>query len=373
MSPATQQLPFRTRRRAGSPNHASRVDPESSAHGVVFTRRNCRKTRCQAQPAAKTRVRRFHRNQQYSITALTDGSGSVIERYAYTAYGQVTFADASGTVQSTSASNNRYAYTGREWDQGLSLYHYRARMYDAESGRFASRDPIGYEDGACIYAYAKSSPVDLVDSLGLKAECNRIQRKINIEVQKKCGGIPLVGPIGIYGCAGFKVEIDISSEVCKDDCDCKPASCEYKKIEGRSRVGLFLSLTGGYEIPSGTGLGGFRISGYLGLKGEAWLHGSLSGKAENNPCAGKCDLQCPTICGSINGRFRAYGGGMFKAQYGRYYSWDVGIQAYLQSNVRKEFCFNPCDGNFTHSDVEWSGWSLFGEICGGACLRHQFF
>jgi RHS repeat-associated protein len=85
--------------------------------------------------------RSSHRNQQYSITALTDGSGSVIERYAYSACGQVTFANASGTVQATSASNNRYTYTGREWDQDLSLYHYRARMYDAVAGRFVSRDP----------------------------------------------------------------------------------------------------------------------------------------------------------------------------------------------------------------------------------------
>ena len=34
-------------------------------------------------------LRYLHGNQQYSITALTDGSGSVVERYAYTAYGQV--------------------------------------------------------------------------------------------------------------------------------------------------------------------------------------------------------------------------------------------------------------------------------------------
>jgi len=40
---------------------------------------------------------RFHRNQQYSITALTDASGSIVERYAYIAYGQPTLLDASGT------------------------------------------------------------------------------------------------------------------------------------------------------------------------------------------------------------------------------------------------------------------------------------
>ncbi len=33
----------------------------------------------------------YHRNQQYSVVALTDGSGTIVERYAYTVYGQPTF------------------------------------------------------------------------------------------------------------------------------------------------------------------------------------------------------------------------------------------------------------------------------------------
>ena len=32
-----------------------------------------------------------HRNQQYSIYAITDSAGAVSERYAYTAYGQPSF------------------------------------------------------------------------------------------------------------------------------------------------------------------------------------------------------------------------------------------------------------------------------------------
>jgi RHS repeat-associated protein len=83
-----------------------------------------------------TNLRYFHRNQQYSITALTDGTGGIVERYAYTAYGQPTFLDGSGTVLTSSAEDNRYTYTGREWDEVLGLYHYRARMYDATEGRF---------------------------------------------------------------------------------------------------------------------------------------------------------------------------------------------------------------------------------------------
>jgi RHS repeat-associated protein len=43
-------------------------------------------------------------------------------------------------------------YTGREWDNDIQQYHYRARMFDASLGRFCSRDPIGYADGKQLYA-----------------------------------------------------------------------------------------------------------------------------------------------------------------------------------------------------------------------------
>jgi len=151
MSTATHQSPLRARHRVGNPSQARRFDRGSHASSVVTPCHNYRKPPCETQPENQKPARRFHRNQQYSITALTDGGGSIVERYAYTAYGQVTFANAGGTVQSTSASNNRYTNTGREWDEGLSLYHYRARMYDAVAGRFISRDPIGYEDGKNLY------------------------------------------------------------------------------------------------------------------------------------------------------------------------------------------------------------------------------
>ena len=38
----------------------------------------------------------YTRNQQYSVTALTDTSGNVIKRYAYTAYGKTTIFDGAG-------------------------------------------------------------------------------------------------------------------------------------------------------------------------------------------------------------------------------------------------------------------------------------
>lgn len=121
----------------------------------------------------KNATLRTDRNGQCSITALTNASGTITERYGYIAYGQSTFFDGSGTAISASAESNRYTYTGREWDEDLGLYHYRARMYDAVSGRFLGRDPIGFEGSQWgLYVYCKSSPLLYMDWAGLSA-CDR--------------------------------------------------------------------------------------------------------------------------------------------------------------------------------------------------------
>ncbi|XZE44680.1 RHS repeat domain-containing protein [Pirellulaceae bacterium SH467] len=111
----------------------------------------------------------LHRNQQFSITAVTTSSGSVAERYAYTAYGQPTILDGSGSVLSSSAINNRYTYTGREWDQTLGLYHFRARWMCGLAGRFMGRDPIGFKGSKwSIYAVFRGNAVGRIDPSGLK-------------------------------------------------------------------------------------------------------------------------------------------------------------------------------------------------------------
>jgi len=44
----------------------------------------------------------YHRNQQYSIIALTDDTGAIVERYSYTAYGEPAFFDSFGFTLPTS-------------------------------------------------------------------------------------------------------------------------------------------------------------------------------------------------------------------------------------------------------------------------------
>ena len=120
-------------------------------------------------PTSGKRLQRAdHSNQQYSILALTDSSGEVVERVAYQAYGRPTFTNAAGTTLSSSAKAIRYSYTGREWDASLELHHFRARWMSGVSGRFCSKDPLGLAlDEFNLYCLNESNPFSFVDPSGL--------------------------------------------------------------------------------------------------------------------------------------------------------------------------------------------------------------
>lgn len=108
-----------------------------------------------------------HRNQQYS-TVGTDSTGTATESYAYIAYGLPTITNSSGTVETSSAIENRYTYTGREWDGVQGLYHYRARMHETTIGRFWSRDPKGHADDT--HRYTNYFSPNAIDPGGHKRE-----------------------------------------------------------------------------------------------------------------------------------------------------------------------------------------------------------
>ena len=108
-----------------------------------------------------------HSNQQYSIYAITNAAASIVERYAYTAYGQPTILNAAATVIATSAISNRYTYTAREWDATVGLHHFRARWMSGLTGRFLTRDPIGFVGSKWdLYEYVGSHPHIKVDPSG---------------------------------------------------------------------------------------------------------------------------------------------------------------------------------------------------------------
>jgi RHS repeat-associated protein len=47
----------------------------------------------------------------------------------------------------------RYRFQGREWSAATGLINFRMRWYDAEMGRWLSKDPIGLSGGLNLYAF----------------------------------------------------------------------------------------------------------------------------------------------------------------------------------------------------------------------------
>ena len=98
---------------------------------------------------------------RFSVLALVDPSGSVVERFAYAAYGRSEALSPDYTTRPESEFQWEYRYTGRELDLETGLIFFRARFFHAELGVFISRDPIGYIDGMNLYrAYFVPSDVD---------------------------------------------------------------------------------------------------------------------------------------------------------------------------------------------------------------------
>jgi RHS repeat-associated protein len=151
-APEQQHMP-RAQARAGGQDAHVRLDfvayIDSSTSTISFTK----PTPARAYVEDRNRADEYCCNQQFSITSITNSTGAISERYAYTAYGQPTILDASGSILSASTISNRYTYTGREWDATLGLHHFRARWMSPSAGRFLGRDPIGYGDGTSLFHF----------------------------------------------------------------------------------------------------------------------------------------------------------------------------------------------------------------------------
>jgi RHS repeat-associated protein len=117
----------------------------------------------------------YHQNALWSVEAVTDRAGNAVERYSYDAYGSPNLTDGAGVPvppnpwgTAHSAIGNSDLFTGRQMDEETGLYFYRARYDDPVKGRFLSRDPLNFNDGAPnAYEYAGSRPTFGIDPLGL--------------------------------------------------------------------------------------------------------------------------------------------------------------------------------------------------------------
>ena len=118
----------------------------------------------------------YHQDESGSTRAMTDGSGSVAQTYAYDAYGNQT--------SSSGAISNPLRYAGQYFDAESGLYYLRARYYDPVTVQFLQRDPK-VEQTREPYSYAVDNPINRGDPSGLcststKADCDAITQALSL-------------------------------------------------------------------------------------------------------------------------------------------------------------------------------------------------
>ena len=121
----------------------------------------------------------YHTDGLGSVTELTDVNGGITRAYVYDSFGRIV--EESGTIE------NPFTYTGREFDAESGLYFYRARYYDAQTGRFLSEDPIWLEGGSNnFYPYVANNPLNFIDPSGL-IPCTKCGDKCIVDFKRKEG------------------------------------------------------------------------------------------------------------------------------------------------------------------------------------------
>ena len=111
----------------------------------------------------------FHDHLGSEVLAL-DERGTVVERRVFEPFGEVI------ASQTDLAAGALAAFTGKTYHEELSLYHFGARWYDSEAGRFVSIDPIlqSVPDPQTHnpYGYVRNNPIGYVDPDGRAANIN---------------------------------------------------------------------------------------------------------------------------------------------------------------------------------------------------------
>ncbi len=146
----------------------------------------------------------FLNNRLGNIMALLDADQAdrVLEYYRYTIYGETQVLPviddngddledtpfdlsdnrAQGAELGMSGHSNIYLFTARRFDLVSGLYYYRNRYYEPASGRFLSRDPLGYKDGMNLLQYVGNNSASWIDPGGM-SRTNRLK----IEIQEAQG------------------------------------------------------------------------------------------------------------------------------------------------------------------------------------------
>jgi RHS repeat-associated protein len=105
----------------------------------------------------------------WNVVALVNTSGTVVERYAYDAYGTQTVMDGGWNTRTGSSYAFPLGFQGLRYDAAASGYNARNREEDPALGQFTATDPLGFGAGdADLYRYERNGPEGTADPSGLQ-------------------------------------------------------------------------------------------------------------------------------------------------------------------------------------------------------------
>ena len=105
-----------------------------------------------------------------NVDRITDASGSTLERYEYSGYGQFHIFAPDSSARWSSAYDWRWLFQGREHDATLGAYDFRARTLWPDLGRFGQEDPARSHKEYSLYEAMSGSPANMTDPSGLYEE-----------------------------------------------------------------------------------------------------------------------------------------------------------------------------------------------------------
>jgi RHS repeat-associated protein len=262
----------------------------------------------------------YAQDANFNVVAVSNSSGAVLERYRYSAYGELTVLDAGFTLDSDGDSDisNGVGYTGRLLDPETSLDYYRNRNFDPTIGRFLSRDPLEYVDGMDMYVYARANPLRNTDSMGTKIydlpatpqKCDYVNFWADIFARGRNrdlwehwhdgSGVALELPFFWFDSTGFfrEGELDASASLAVQnarDVECNESGTS-RHVLARPPVGQ--------RDSNGVSLDTYMIFGF-----EYWYECASVATKKCNWCGGCLRFDVTTLCSFHASDFVDYNGG----------------------------------------------------------------
>lgn len=166
----------------------------------------------------------YTRDHLGSVREVTDTDGNVRARYSYDPFGRRT--RTAGDIDSD------FGFAGLFFASEARLWLAEFRAYDAELGRWLSRDPLHKaeeEEGPNLYVYAANDPINRTDRLGLRAstDCCQDERREMTEFNKNarqwCSGAVKTA---VKRCKFAKQEkLTIAEELCTKEVNAAVRDC----------------------------------------------------------------------------------------------------------------------------------------------------